>query len=107
MKVHWNAHSCSYQCQDPPGGGISLGKGKLEGREAGAAPALRKWGGQEVKLIARRYFWCFFINTDLRKFGWTCPPQSTPWHRPWRGGEGGRREEGGGDRNGEMKVIVI
>ena len=33
----------------------------------GVSPALRKWGGQEVKLIARRYiFLTFFMSLLLR-----------------------------------------
>ena len=52
-------------------------------------PALRKWDGKEIELMARMHTWRFFnrfclgMDTDLRKVGWTCPPQSTPLCHPW------------------------
>ena len=36
---------------------------------------------QKVHLMFLHRF-CLGINSDLRKAGWTCLPQSTPWRRP-------------------------
>ena len=47
--------------------------GICEHHTPGVAPALRKWGGQEIKLIARRSMFfklfCLEINANLRKWG--------------------------------------
>ena len=55
-------------------------------KQAGAVPALRKWGGQEVKLIARRYTYLLRNNYRPEESGVDMSTQSTPWHHPLEAG---------------------